>query len=63
MPELFNKTGYDLTDIVITWDDFKLVLHQSIFVNNGTYIYYARVELKALHHGWACVKFFFKSLK
>ena len=31
MPELFNKTGHGLTDIVIAWDEFKPVLHPEYF--------------------------------
>ena len=31
MPELFNKTGHGLTDIVIAWDEFKAVLHPEFF--------------------------------
>ena len=31
MPEVFNKTGYGLTDIVIVWDEFKPVLHPDSF--------------------------------
>ena len=31
MPELFNKTGPGLTDIVIAWDKFKPVLHPEYF--------------------------------
>ena len=31
MPELFNKTGHGLTDIVITLDEFKPVLHPEYF--------------------------------
>ena len=27
MPKVFNKTGHGLTGIVITWDEFKTVLH------------------------------------
>ena len=31
MPEVFNKTGHGLTDIVIAWDEFKAVLHPEFF--------------------------------
>ena len=31
MPEVFNKTGHGLTDIIIAWDDFKPVLHPDLF--------------------------------
>ena len=31
MPELFNKTGPGLTDIVIACDEFKPVLHPDYF--------------------------------
>ena len=31
MPEVFNKTGHGLTDIVIAWDEFKAVLHPELF--------------------------------
>ena len=31
MPELFNKTGHDLTDIVIASDEFEPVLHPECF--------------------------------
>ena len=27
MPEVFNKTGHGLTDIIIAWDEFKALLH------------------------------------
>ena len=27
MPKIFNKTGDDLTGIVMAWDEFKPVLH------------------------------------
>ena len=61
MPEVFNKTGDDLTDIIIIWDEFKPVLHQSFFGNNGTYIYCV------LEWNWrpstmigACVKIFLR---
>ena len=32
MPELFNKTGPDLTEIVIAWDEFKPVLYPDYFL-------------------------------
>ena len=63
MPELFNKTGRGLTDIVIAWDKFKPILHPEYFGNNGTYIYCV------LEWNWrpsamfgACVKKILKSL-
>ena len=31
MPEVSNKTGHGLTDIVIAWDEFKAVLHPEVF--------------------------------
>ena len=31
MPELFNKTGHGLTDIITAGDKFKLVLHPECF--------------------------------
>ena len=31
MLKVFNKTGHGLTDIVITWDEFKAVLHPECF--------------------------------
>ena len=31
MPDVFNKTGHDLTDIVIAWYEFKPVLHSEYF--------------------------------
>ena len=31
MPDVFNKTGHGLTDIVIAWYEFKLVLHPEYF--------------------------------
>ena len=31
MPELFNKSGHGLTDIVIARDEFKSVLHTELF--------------------------------
>ena len=31
MPVLFNETGHSLTDIVITCDEFKPVLHPEFF--------------------------------
>ena len=32
MSEVFTKTGHGLTtDILIAWDDFKLVLHSEYF--------------------------------
>ena len=31
MPEVFNKTGHDLTDIAILRDEFKPVLHPESF--------------------------------
>ena len=31
MPELFNKTGNGLADIVIAWDEFKPVLQPEYF--------------------------------
>ena len=31
MPEIFNKTGHGLRDIVIAWDEFKAVLHPELF--------------------------------
>ena len=31
MPEIFNKTGQGLTDTVIAWDEFKVVLHPELF--------------------------------
>ena len=37
MPEAFNKTGHDLTDIIIVWDEFKPALHSEVFGHNGTY--------------------------
>ena len=40
MPEVFNKNGHGLTDIVIAWDEFKAVLHPEIFGEiKGSYIY------------------------
>ena len=36
MPELFNKTGQGVTDIVIAWDEVKPVLHPEYFF---TYTY------------------------
>ena len=56
MLNLFNKTAYGLTDIVIAW---PRPLTQSIFEHNGAYIYCA------LEWNWtpstmvgACVNFF-----
>ena len=65
MPEVFNKTGHRLTDIVIAWDEFKPVLHTEFFLGNkGSYIYCL------LEWNWrpstivgACVKYFFWSLE
>ena len=37
MPEAFNKTGHDLTDIIIVSDEFKPALHSEVFGHNGTY--------------------------
>ena len=31
MPDVFNKAGHGLTDIVIAWDEFKAVLHLEFF--------------------------------
>ena len=31
IPELFNKTGHGLTDIVIAWDEFRPVFHPENF--------------------------------
>ena len=39
MPELFNKTGHCLTDIIIALDEFKQVLHVEFFGRNSPYIY------------------------
>ena len=41
MPELLNKTGHGLIDIVIAWDELSQFCTQSIFKNNekNTYIY------------------------
>ena len=39
MPEVFNKTGHGLTDIVIAWAEFKPVLHREFFgqtINTST---------------------------
>ena len=57
MPEAFNKTGHGLTDIVIAWDEFKADLHPEFF--GGIRVIYARVELKALHHGWGLLQIIF----
>ena len=65
MPEVFNKTGHGLTDIVIAWDEFKAVSHPEFFWGNkGNYIYCV------LEWNWrlstmvgACVKYFFWSLE
>ena len=31
MPEVLDKTGHGLTEIVIAWDEFKAVLHSEFF--------------------------------
>ena len=31
MPDIFNKTGHGLTDIVCAWDEFKADLHPEVF--------------------------------
>ena len=31
MPDVFNKTGRGLTDIIIAWDEFKPVVHPQYF--------------------------------
>ena len=63
--ELFNKIGHGLTDIVIAWDvNLSQFCTQSIFGNNGTYIYCV------LEWNWrpftmvgACVKNFFEEFR
>ena len=61
MPEVFNKTGHGLTDIVIAWDEFKAVLHPEFFA--------PRVVIST-EWNWrpstvvgTCVKYFFWSLE
>ena len=43
VPEVCNKTGHGLTNIIIAWDEFKPVLQASpaasFFRNSSTYIY------------------------
>ena len=39
-PEVFYKTGYDLTDIIIAWAEFKTVLYLTFFGQSRTYIYW-----------------------
>ena len=64
MPELFNKTGLGLTDIVIAWDEFKPVLYPEHFWEKWyTYLLCARVEQKALHYGWDLCQKNFKCLE
>ena len=31
MPELFDKTGHGIIDIIIAWDEFKPVFHPGYF--------------------------------
>ena len=51
MPKVFSKTGHGFTDIIISLDKFKPVLHPEIFWT-GLYVYLlcSRVELNALYH-------------
>ena len=35
MPEVINKTGHGLTDIIIAWAEFKPVLHPETFGEHG----------------------------
>ena len=39
LPEVFNKTGHGLTDIVTARDEFKPVLNPEYLGNNGAYMY------------------------
>ena len=39
-PEVFNKTGHGLPDIIIAWSEFKPVFNPGYFVQNRTYIYW-----------------------
>ena len=56
MLEVFNKTEYGLTNIIIACDEFKSVLHREY---QYIHLLCAKVQLKALHHGWGlCKKFF-----
>ena len=52
------------TLIVIAWDEFKPVLHPEYFWEQWyIYLLCARVELKALHHGWGLCQNFFKEFR
>ena len=44
MPEVFNKTGLGLTDIIIARGEFKPVLHPELF--GGIIIYISTVWLE-----------------
>ena len=59
MPEVFNKTRHSLLDIKITWDEFEPVQHPEYFWEKWyIYLLFARVKMKALHHGWGLCQFF-----
>ena len=38
VPQVFNKTGHGLTDIIISWDEFKPVLHLETFLEKTVHI-------------------------
>ena len=64
MPEVFNKTGHGLTNIIIVWDEFKPVLHQEFFLGiKYISLLCARVELRALHHGLGMCQKFLKEFR
>ena len=63
MPELFNKTQHGLTDIVITWDEFKTALHPQYFWEWYIYLLCARVEKKTINHGWGLCEIFFEEFR
>ena len=64
MPELFNKTGHGVTDIVIAGDEFKPVLHPEYFWEKWyMYLLCAGVEQKPLRHAWDLCQKHFKCLE